>query len=58
MFELYQDNVQWVSRWEVTGGRIHLGIMGDSGSFQGHVSIFYQNSQNEESKEQKYLEDI
>lgn len=58
MSELYHDNVQWSSVWVVTGGTINLGIMGDYGSFQGHVSILYRDSQNEESKEKKYLEDI
>ena len=58
MFQLDQGRVQWVSRWRVTGGTIHLAIDKASGLYQGRVSILYQNSQKEEPKEKNYLEDI
>lgn len=58
MFQLSEDNVKWITVWVVTGGRIHLGIMGTSVLYQGQVSIFYEDTQNSESQEQKYLEDI
>lgn len=58
MGELYQGRVVWASLWEVPGGEIELSIESTDGFYEGMVMICYRDSQNEETKIQRDLEDI
>ena len=58
MGELYQGRVVWASLWEVSGGEIELSIESTDGFYNGMVMICYRDSQNEESRIQRDLEDI
>lgn len=58
MGELYQGRVVWASLWEVAGGEIELSIESTDGFYEGMVMICYRDSQNEEARIQRDLEDI
>ena len=58
MRALCEGRVVWASLWEVPGGEIELSIESTDGFFQGMVMICYRDSQNEETKIQRDLEDI
>lgn len=58
MIELEERNAIWGSIWEVPGGEIEISIEKTEDVLRGAVSIRYRDTQNEEAKIQKYLEDI
>ena len=58
MFELWQGRVTWTSQWETTGGDIELSVEKTNKACEGAVVIRYRDAQNEETRTQKYMEEI